>query len=545
MTGKQKDPSGGRCDTSCAMGSGIGGRGKEDRILRQDIPSRLSPLPRERGTRFTHFLSVRVGVVITLLAFVALSIASAALPGAETPLADAAEERDVGALKSLLATKSDVDAAQPDGMTALHWAVFHDQPEATKLLIAAGADVKAMNRYGVMPLSIACQNGNADIVEQLLGAGADANAKLPGGETVLMTAARTGRRGPVKALLAQGAEVNAKERKGQTAIMWAAAEGNGEVVDALIGAGADFRTPLASGFSPFFFAVREGRIEVVRRLLEAGIDVNEPMQPDRKSGSGLSPLLLAVENGHFELAAALLEEGADPNAQPSGHAPLHAITWVRKAIGGDGDPPPIGSGKLSSLELVRQMIKEYGADVNIRVKRGRSGRAQFTTTGASPFLLAAWTSDVPLMKLLLDLGADPTLTNADGTTALIAASSIGDLGSGNEIPGTEEEALETLRLLLELGADVNAIDKNGETAMHGAAYQERPRVVRFLAERGATIDVWNRKNKWGWTPQLIAEGHRLGNFRPSPATLAALHDVLRKAGVEPGPATPREPRERY
>ena len=86
---------------------------------------------------------------------------------------------------------------------------------------------------------------------------------------------------------------------------------------------------------------------------------------------------------------------------------------------------------------------------------------------------------------------------------------------------------------------MNAVDDNGETAMHGAAYQNHPKVVQLLADKGAKIDVWNRKNKTGWTPLMIAEGHRPGlNFRPSPETVAALHRVMLAAGVTPPKASP-------
>jgi ankyrin repeat protein len=417
-----------------------------------------------------------------------------------------------------------------------------------RLLLAAGADVKAANRYGVAPLSLACLRGNQEVVEALLAAGADPNTSLPGGETALLTAARTGRVGPVKALLARGADINAREHKGQTALMWAAAEGHLEVVDCLLAAGADFRTPLASGFTPFFFAVREGRSAVVFRLLAAGINVNDTMQPERRGGPArgktTSPLLLAAENGHFELAAALLDAGADPNARPQGYSALHALTWVRKPIRGDGDPPPRGSGSLESLDLIRALVAR-GADVNLRLEKGTSGRGRFTTTGCTPFALAARASDVPLMKLLLTLGADPNVPNTDRTTPLLAAAGVGALGDGDEAAGTEEEAVETVRLLLDQGADPNVVDENGETAMHGAAYQERPKVVELLAERGADIQVWNRKNRWGWTPLMIAQGHRPGNFRPSPNTIAAIEKVMRAAGVEPPPPVPRADRPGY
>jgi ankyrin repeat protein len=247
-------------------------------------------------------------------------------------------------------------------------------------------------------------------------------------------------------------------------------------------------------------------------------------------------LILAVENGHFELAVALLEAGADPNDQRSGFTALHTLTWVRKPNRGDdesGDPAPDGSGNLSSLQFVEKLV-DHGADVNARLERGAAGRGVLGRVGATPFLLAAMTADVPFLKTLVKLGADPRLPNAAHCTPLMAAAGVGCLAPGEEA-GTEDEALEAVKLALELGNDVNAVDDNGETAMHGAAYKSLPRVVQLLADQGARIEAWNRKNKYGWTPLSIAEGHRPGNFKPSPETIAALRRVMLAAGLSPPP----------
>jgi ankyrin repeat protein len=115
---------------------------------------------------------------------------------------------------------------------------------------------------------------------------------------------------------------------------------------------------------------------------------------------------------------------------------------------------------------------------------------------------------------------------------------VGCLAPGEEA-GTEPEALEAVALAIELGNDVNAVDDNGETAMHGAAYKNFPKVVQLLADKGAKVEVWNRKNKYGWTPLSIAEGYRVGNFKPSPETLAALHQIMRAAGISPSGPAPR------
>ncbi|HET6575268.1 MAG TPA: ankyrin repeat domain-containing protein [Fimbriiglobus sp.] len=482
--------------------------------------------------------------------FAALAVGLCLLGGspagaADAPLADAAEKADWPRVRTLLKDHADANAAQVDGMTALHWAAYHDDTDAAKLLLAAGASAKAANRYGVTPLSLACTNGNAEVVRALLAAGADPNAALRGGETALMTAARTGRVGPVTALLDAGAAVDAKDRKGQTALMWAAADGHAAVVERLVKAGADVRARLKSGFTPMLFAAREGRIEVVRVLLKAGVDANEAVRADRRAGgtapkTGVSALLLAVENGHFELAVALVKAGADPNDQRSGFTPLHALTWVRKPNRGDdadGQPPPRGSGNLTSLQFARKLAT-LGADANARLAKGASGRGKLGMTGATPFLLAAKTADLPYMKLLAELGADPLRANKDGCTPLMAAAGIGTLAPDEEA-GTEPEALAAVEYLLSLGADVNAVDKNGETAMHGAAYKSLPKMVQLLADKGAKIDVWNRKDRYGWTPLVIAEGFRPGNFKPSADTIAAIHRVMRAAGVTPPPPTPR------
>ena len=431
-------------------------------------------------------------------------------------------------------------ASSPDGTTPLHRAAHVDDRKTAERLVRSGADVKATNRYGVTPLSLACTNGNAAMVELLLKAGADPNTTLPGGETALMTAARTGKIDAVKALLSRGAKVDAKEdRHGQTALIWAAAEGHADVVEALIKAGADFRLRLSSGFTPFLFAAREGRSSVVHVLLKAGVDVNEAVppasgrRPSQGRGAprgGITPLHMAVINAHYELAAELLDAGADPNATGPGYTALHVLTIVRKPGGGDNDPAPQGSGKMTSLEFIRK-LKASGADLNARMtRRVNLGLTSLNTLGATPFFLAARSADAELMRTLAALGADPLIPNVDNATPLIAAAGLGTRSPGEDA-GTESEVVEAMAVALELGNDINAVDKNGETAMHGAAYKNLPAAVEFLASKGANIEIWNRKNKQGWTPLTIAEGHRFGNYKPSPVTVAAFHRVMKSAGA--------------
>lgn len=461
-----------------------------------------------------------------------LTLACAALAVADAPLPDAAQVHDWQRLSGLLEEGADPRASQPDGMTALHWAALHGNEQATAELLARGAEADAATRYGVTPLAIACRAGHAEIVNQLLEAGGDANRESPGGETPLMTAARNGEAAIIRALANAGAAVDATERGGQTALMWAASAGNLAAVDALLDAGAAPDVASRGGFTALMFAARDGRLPVVNRLLEAGVNVNAALG---KSGGGnergprarTSPLLFAVESGHFELALRLVDAGADPNDQASGFAPLHVLSWVRRPELGDnprGDPPPRGSGSVPALEFVAQLV-ERGANVNLRLVSGKAGAAELSPKGATPFLLAAKTVDLPLMQALLDAGADPSVTTADGTTPLMAAAGVGAKSVG-EHPGTEAEVLAAVRMLVQLGADVNAVDAKRQTAMHGAAYRNYPEVVALLAELGADPKVWNIKNHHGSTPIEVAEGKRPGSLKPSPLTVAALHAAL-------------------
>ena len=481
----------------------------------------------------------------TGLVLVGLGLTAPAFAAARAALADAAEQRDPAGVRALLKTGVDVNAAQVDGTTALHWATYNDDADTVALLVRAGANVNVRNRYGVPPLAQACTNGNAAIVKLLLDAGADANATMKGGETVLMLAARSGNVEAVKALLARDASTKTRERLGQTALMWAAAEGHTAIVRALLDAGADINAKTESGFTPFFFAVREGHLEVVRAFLAAGVDVNAMMQrsdkaPNREARIGsasaaMSPLLLAVQNGHFELAIALVDAGADPNDVRTGFTPLHMIPGVRKPDSSDGSDPavPTGSGRLSSADFVREIVKR-GANVNFRLPKGTrkypSTSSLVATEGATPFLFAADRSDVPLMRLLLELGADPKLPNFNNTTPLLAAAGVGTAEPLEEA-GEENEALEAVKMLLDLGADINAVDDNGDTAMHGAAYNGYPQVVKLLADRGADPKVWKQPNKFGRTPLFIAEGYTGRLPRPDAPTIAAITKVMLAAGL--------------
>jgi uncharacterized protein len=472
-------------------------------------------------------------------AIVLIVVIGTGTASAQSSLIAAIRANDVPTIRTLLDKKVDVNAVQPDGTTALHWAVDRDAQEIVRLLIRAGANVKATNRYGASPLWLASLNGNATLIGMLLEAGAEAGATSAEGETALMVAARTGKIDAVDVLLSRGADPNVKEHwRGQTALMWAAAEGHPLVIDALVARGADIQARSSGGFTALLFAAREGRIAAVEALLKAGANMNDTLPVRRRPAqnattapatpeTGPNAFLLAAANAHYELAAWLLDRGADPDFAPQGYTALHQVSWVRKAgIAGSNNPAPQGSGNMDSLTFVRTLVAK-GASLDARVtKRPGMGVTTLNSIGATPFLLAARTADAPLMKLLADLGANPLLANEDGSTPLIVAAGLGTNAPGED-PGTEPEVLEAVKVALELGNDLNAVDKNGETAMHGAAYKHVPTVVHYLSERGARIDIWNRPNSKGWTPLKIADGVQRGmNIVSSPTTAAAIREVI-------------------
>jgi len=447
---------------------------------------------------------------------------------ADATLVEAVKSGDAAAVKALLQAKADGNSAEADGTTALHWAARRGDLATVDLLLKAGAKASTANRYGVTPLYLASANGDAVTVARLLDAGADPNTSLPDGETVLMTAARTGNVVVIKALVARGANVRARERrKGQDALMWAAAENNAAAVTALIEAGADRDSRSNGGaFTPFLFAVRGGHLDSSRALLDAGVDVNQPLS------DGTSPLVLAVMNAHYELAGLLLERGANPNADAQGWSALHQIAWSRRHNAGFNLPGPVQTGNLDSLELVRQLVKR-GANVNARTtKEPRDGnRNMLNRLGSTAFLMAAKNDDVPMMRVLLEVGADPSLTTNRGTTALMVAAGVGIWAPG-ENPGTHEEALAAMKLALEVGGgDINDVDMDGETALHGAVYRGgNMAAIQFLIDKGAKLDVRNAK---GWIPLTVADGveYTPAVLKRYPEAAALLRKTMRDRGL--------------
>jgi len=507
---------------------------------------------------------------------------TACLAAADTQLVGAVKAQNIAAARDRIAAHVDVNGSEPDGFTALHWAAERNNAELVKLLIAAGANVRAASRYRITPLYLACNNGNAAIVELLLAAGADANEVAFEGQTALMTAAASGNPGVLRLLLARGASVNAVEPfRGQTALMWAASEGNTAAAEQLIEFGAHVDTKSKAGFTPFLFAVRNAHIEAALALLKHGGNVND-VAPD-----GTNALNVAVVNAYFEMASVLLDAGADPNMPDPRGSALHTLAWLRKpgtdgaaGVGNTPHGPPPPTGNVTALDLAKKLLTKK-ANPNVRIdwaepKFGKEGgtarnppniqlgRHFLSYRGATPFYVAAKNGDAPLMRVLLDGGADGTIPTYAGITPLMAAAGL-DYWEG-EAPGpfaglSEAERLEAVKLAVASGNDVNAqanfgdyqmvgepeytrlyyprnIDDllelgvgdprwSGSTPLIGAVISGQPSIVQYLLDHGARPDV---KTKLGWTPLTVAEGVFFANAKKEYPVAA---QMIRKALASP------------
>ena len=463
--------------------------------------------------------------------------------GAGADAATAAQKQDFGALRALVRQQVDVNAAQPDGTTALHWAVVWNNEDAVNLLLRAGADAKARNRYGATPLSEAVTAGSAGMVEALLKAGADAKALATDeGETVLMTAARAGNADVVRMLLDRGADANARETyKGQTALMWAAAERHPGVVTLLLDHAADWKvrsfdretkvprlsaassiSPIArGGFTALSFAAREGDIESARVMLGRGVDINYG------DVDNTSALVVSIMNKQYGFARFLIDRGADVNTVGGyGRAALYAIVDIRNE---DWSALPARKTEdpLPTLDIVRALLAR-GANVNLALTAnlpGRSGMDSGDTTltvGTTPLMRAARAGDTAVIRLLLESGADATLTTKDGNTALMFAAGVGYRDKNTR--GNERDALEAVKIFVDAGLDVHQANTRGETALHGAADRGADTIAQFLVDRGAGLNV---KSKQGFTPLDVALGKAsLAQLPvPKPTTVSLLRTL--------------------
>jgi ankyrin repeat protein len=489
---------------------------------------------------------------VTLLAFVALAPGRLGHAAGDSTLVDAAKQGNFAAVRAQLARRANVNEPARDGSTALLWAAYHSDVAAVRSLIAAGAKVNVANKYGVTPLLQASRTGDTPVMQALIDAGADVSMAHPDGETPLMAASRTGRADAVRLLLSRGAKVNATDSYQQQApLMWAAAEGHAEVVGMLLEAGANpnVRAHVTAlekrehadhptgGFTPLMFAARNGHEAVVRALLKGGAD------PDVTNGDGATAMTIAIVNDRFDLAKVLLDLGADPNDGSLYHAvDMHDATTDMRARDGSrlrADHP----NQLNALDLVKLLL-DKGADPN----KGVTGQLHSTSlccgdyANGSAFFRAAVASDVEVLKLMIERGAQIEWTPAELKTATgengrgananvgktpIMVAMAGGRGAGLAggpgftrlgLPPFREQSnrdpVDALKVLLAAGADVNAKAPDGSTALHQAVQARKPELIRALAAAGAKFDI---KNRDSLTALELAEKPEAG-ARPSDTT---------------------------
>jgi ankyrin repeat protein len=486
---------------------------------------------------------------LAALGLVLCSLAGARAAGDESFL-DAVKRGDRDALRTALARRTDVNAPEADGTTALHWAVRADDAESVAMLLRAGANANAANRYGITPLWLASTNGNAAVIESLIMAGAAVDTALPSGETALLVATRSGNPAAVRALLSRGANANVKESAyGQTPLMLAAAENHPEVCRLLIQSGARLNEASTvvepqklflsqsyrGGFTPLHYAARQGAIETGRVLLEARADLNA-REPD-----GISPLVLALFNGHYDFAAMLVEGGADVNlADKGGRTPLYQTLDMRRLEFIAGRPAPRWTDTRDPLALIKLLL-DYGADPNAVLSQRQPDRKSaspsdtWLAAGTTPFLKAAKNADIPAMRVLLDYGADPHAKAPKiEASALMFAAGVGWRELSSIVP--EKDALEAVRMLWDLGGfDINAATgTSGQTALHGAASRGAPSIIQFLVDHGASLTV---KDRSGRTPLdeagAVEDGPGGGSntHQVRPEAQALLRRLMTVAGV--------------
>jgi len=421
-----------------------------------------------------------------------------------------ASKGEVAAALQILGSVTDVNQAQADGTTALHWAVYYHDVDLVKALLSRAANTNARNEFGATPLAQAAITGNPDIISALLAAGADANERGADDQTALMIIARTNNLDAAKVLINAGADVNTVEKwRGQTALMWAAAQMQPDMVQLLLASGAAvdaqslpnnwerqvtgeprMKILPVGGFTALLYATREGCTLCTQYLIAAGADLN------KTDPEGVTPLVMATLNAKWDSAKLLLDAGANPDKWDIfGRTPLYgAVDYNTLPHGGRADR--LSADLTTSLEIA-QLVLAKGGNPNLQLKlfppyralgadRGADGLLR---TGVTPLFRAARGGDAEAMKLLIANGALVDLPNEDDVSPLMVAA--GYRASAIDTRGrfrTELEALEVARLLLEAGAQVNAQESFGQTAIYGAATNGWNTVVQLLAEHGADLD---------------------------------------------------------
>jgi len=407
-------------------------------------------------------------------------------PAGETMLMLAARNGNPDAIKTLAAAGADVNAKEPiRGTTALMWAAEQRHPEAVKALLEAKADFSAKSGPAGLPRNYMAPRLSPESVQaanriraEAVKAGRTYEEQLAIEETNGSIAVRrlnpsvTPRQQAPTSVRAPAQAPPAEE------------EDNPDVVVAgLVGSGG-------GGLTALVFAAREGDLESAKFLVEAGADVNQTTE------YGWTPVLTATNNRHYKLAEYLIEHGADVNRANKGKwTPLYLATDNRNIEGGDF---PVPKPDLDHLEYIKFLL-DHGANPNAQAKDNTLTRTIFTMQwfnedGAAPFVRAAQSSDLELLRLLLAYHADPLMKTNHGDTALTAASGIGWV-DGVTYEHSAKENVETVKFLLELGLDPNAANDDGRTPLMLAAAKGRTEVIQLLVDHGAKLDTRDKGSR--------------------------------------------------
>ena len=456
------------------------------------------------------------------------------LGGSESPVADAAMRGDGDEVRALIAEGADVNPAQGDGMTALHWAASNRDPGLARVLLEAGADVGAGTRIGhYTPLHVAAQTGAGEVVEMLLGAGSDPELPIEvgGGARPLHFAAASGSERAVAALVVAGAEVNATEESwGQTPLIFAAAKGRAEAVRALLDAGADpsVHTQVMDVTARAVYD-RVERAERNRRLREGlpwgpEIAAELRLQHEEDTRRALAEAASAVE-----AETRMIEE-----PEPLSYGEL---------VGGHGGLTALLHAAREGHAETALALVDAGADID-QVSAGDR---------TSPMLMAMINGHYDLAIHLLELGADPTLASHAGTTPLFAAINT-HWAPKSRYPQQhvymqqDHTYLQVMRKLLDAGADPNVrltrhlwfmsynfdllqIDAKGATPFWRAAYALDVEAMKLLVAYGAdpsvaTEKVPARRYGRGGAPEADASG-----LPPVPVGGPAVYPIHAASGV--------------